>query len=124
MSKDVIVVTSWPTGGLSAMFMNWEYVALSRVRTLSGLYLVEPNDIEKLFQLGSPVGKFPAIYFFSPTTHKIEQQKNQKKGTNHGLTTAPFPPNPISMHCSCLPPSSRNSIHFCKEINNSGYVTV
>jgi hypothetical protein len=29
MSKDVIVVTSWPTEGLAAMFKNWEYVVLS-----------------------------------------------------------------------------------------------
>ncbi len=29
MSKDVIVVISWPTGGLAAMFKNWEYVVLS-----------------------------------------------------------------------------------------------
>jgi len=28
---------------------NWEYVVLSRVRTLSGLYLVEPIDMDKSF---------------------------------------------------------------------------
>jgi hypothetical protein len=50
MSKDVIVLTSWPTGGLAAIFKNWEYVVLSRVCTLSGLYLVEPIDMEKLFK--------------------------------------------------------------------------
>ena len=44
MSKDIIIVSSWPTGGLSLMFKNWEYVVLSRVRTLSGLYLVEPIE--------------------------------------------------------------------------------
>ena len=49
MSKDVIIVSSWPTGGLSKMFKNWEYVVLSHVRTLSGLYLVEPIDMEKSF---------------------------------------------------------------------------
>ncbi len=49
-SKDVIVITSWPTGGLTAMFKNWEYVIISQVRTLSGLYLDEPNDMEKIFQ--------------------------------------------------------------------------
>jgi hypothetical protein len=48
MSKDVIVVSSWPTGGLATMFKNWEYVVLSHVRTLSGLYLVEPIDMDKL----------------------------------------------------------------------------
>jgi len=49
MSKDVIIVTSWPTGGLSKNFKNWEYVVLLRVRTLSGLCLVDPIDMEKLF---------------------------------------------------------------------------
>ncbi len=32
------------------MFKNWEYVALSRVQTLSGLYLVKPIDMEKSFK--------------------------------------------------------------------------
>ena len=49
MSKDIIYVSSWPTGGLSLMFKNWEYVILSRVRTLLGLNLVEPIDMEKSF---------------------------------------------------------------------------
>ena len=44
MSKDAIIVSSWPTGSLSAMFKNWEYVVLSRLRTLSGLYLIKPID--------------------------------------------------------------------------------
>ncbi len=29
MSKDIIVVTSWPTGRLAAMGKNWEYAVLS-----------------------------------------------------------------------------------------------
>ncbi len=44
-SKDVIIVTSWPTG-----FKNWEYVVLSRAQTLSGLYLVKPIDMNKSFK--------------------------------------------------------------------------
>jgi hypothetical protein len=58
MSKDVIVVTSWPTGGLAAIFKNWEYVILSRKRTLSGLYLVKPIDMEKLFKPSSELKKY------------------------------------------------------------------
>jgi hypothetical protein len=50
MSKDVIIVTSWPTGGLASMFKNWEYVVLSRVCTLKGLYLVESINMEKSFK--------------------------------------------------------------------------
>ncbi len=45
MLKDVMIVTSWPT-----VFKNWEYVALSRARTLSGLYLVKPIDMNKSFK--------------------------------------------------------------------------
>jgi hypothetical protein len=43
---------------------------------------------------GGPVGKFPTIFFF-PALTKLNRKKNQKSGTNHELTTAPFPPNPI-----------------------------
>ncbi len=49
MSKDIIIVPSWPTGGLSQLSKIWEYVVLSRVRTLSVLYLVEPIDMDKSF---------------------------------------------------------------------------
>ncbi len=58
MSKDVIVVSSWPTGGLATMFKNWEYVVLSRVHTLSGLYLVEPIDMDKSFKSSSELKKY------------------------------------------------------------------
>jgi hypothetical protein len=47
MSKNVIIVASWPT---KSMFKNWEYVVLSCVRTLAGLYLVKPIDINKSFE--------------------------------------------------------------------------
>jgi hypothetical protein len=47
MSKDIIIVASWPT---KSMFRNWEYVVLSRVQTLSSLYLVKPIDIIKSFK--------------------------------------------------------------------------
>ncbi len=49
MSKDAIILSSWPNGGLAAMFKNWEHVVLSRVWTLSGLYLVNPIDMDKSF---------------------------------------------------------------------------
>ncbi len=50
ISKDAIIVSSWPTGSLAAMFKNWEYVILSCVQTLSGLYLVKPIDMDMSFQ--------------------------------------------------------------------------
>jgi hypothetical protein len=40
------------------MFKNWEYVVLSQVRTLSGLYLVEPIDMKKLFKPSSELKKY------------------------------------------------------------------
>ena len=58
MSKDLLIVSSWPTGGLAAMFKNWEYVVLSRVQTLSGLYLVKPIDMEKSFKLSKELRSY------------------------------------------------------------------
>ena len=48
MSKDVVIVTSWPKGGLAKWFKNWEYVVLSRVHTLS--YLLKAIDSEESFK--------------------------------------------------------------------------
>jgi hypothetical protein len=53
MSKDVIIVTSWPTG-----FKNWEYIVLSRARTLSGLYLVEPINMNKSFKPSNELKRY------------------------------------------------------------------
>ena len=58
MSKDVVIITSWPRGGL---FKNWEYVVLSRVRTLDGLYLFEPIDLEKSFKPSQEFQRFMLI---------------------------------------------------------------
>ncbi len=58
MSKGVIVVSLWPSGGLATMFKNWEYVVLSCVHTLSGLYLVEPIDMDKSFTPSSELKKY------------------------------------------------------------------
>jgi hypothetical protein len=49
MSKDIIIVSSWPTRGLSKVFKNWEFVVLLHVCTLSGLYFIEPIDTKKAF---------------------------------------------------------------------------
>ena len=53
MSKDVIIVTSWPTG-----FKNWEYVVLLRARTLSGVYLVKPINMNKSFKPSIQLKKY------------------------------------------------------------------
>ena len=50
MSKDVVIVTSWPKGGMRQPFKNWECVVLSRVRTLGGLFLFEPIDMDYDFR--------------------------------------------------------------------------
>ena len=44
MSKDKLIVLSW-----NYSFKNWIYVVLSRVRTLSGLYLCQPIDETRPF---------------------------------------------------------------------------
>ncbi len=74
MSKDVIVLTSWPTGGLAAMFKKWKYVVLSRVCTLSGLNLVIPIDMEKLFKPSSELKKY-IEYARQKENNLLEKQK-------------------------------------------------
>ena len=58
MSKDLLIVSSWPTGGLAAMIKYWEYAVLSQVQTLSGLYLVKPIDMEKSFKLSKELRSY------------------------------------------------------------------
>ena len=53
MSKDALIVNSWNYG-----FANWIYVVLSRVRTLSGLYLRTPLDMNKSFKVPEKLIQF------------------------------------------------------------------
>ncbi len=73
LSKDAIIVSSWPTGSLAAMFKNWEYVVLSRVRTLSGLYLVKPIDMDKSFQPS------PQLASYMDKIRKFEKDMLEKR---------------------------------------------
>jgi hypothetical protein len=68
MSKDIIIVLSWPTKGLSKVFKYWEYVVLSHVRTLLGLYLTEPIDMDKSFNLS------PELRSYIEKARKKEKQ--------------------------------------------------
>jgi len=46
MSKDTLIMHSW-----NYSTVNWVYVVLSRVRTLSGLYLCTPIDLDRQFKV-------------------------------------------------------------------------
>ncbi len=72
IAKDAIIMSSWPTGGLAAMFEIWEYVILSRVRTLSRLYLVKPIDMDKSFQPS------PQLTSYMDKIRKLEKQMPEK----------------------------------------------
>ncbi len=72
MSKDAIIVSSWPTGSLAAVFKNWEYVVLSCVQTLSGLYLAKPIDMDKSFQPS------PQITSYMDKIRKLEKDMLEK----------------------------------------------
>ena len=73
MSKDVIIITSWPTG---TMFKNWEYVVLSRACTISGLYLVHPIDMEKNFEPSNELKQYMihAKHMEQTMLQKLNQQ--------------------------------------------------
>ncbi len=75
MSKDAIIVPSWLTGGLAGRFKNWKYVVLSYVRTLSGLYLVKPIDMDKSFQLQPS----PQLTSYMEKIIKFEKDMLQKR---------------------------------------------
>lgn len=63
-SKDTLIVTSWPNFKNNVVFQNWEYVVLSRVRTLNGLFLLRPLDMDKSY---------------APTQELIKYMKRAKK---------------------------------------------
>jgi hypothetical protein len=81
MSKDVIIVTSWPTGCLALIFTNWEYVVLSCVRTFKGLYLVESIDMEKSFKPSEQLRSY-IEYARQQETMLLEKQKNAMSQIN------------------------------------------
>ena len=53
MSKDVLIVNDW-----NYRCTNWVYVVLSRVRTLAGLYLMKPLDLERSFNVPESLIRF------------------------------------------------------------------
>jgi hypothetical protein len=73
ISKDAIIVSSWPTGSLTVIFKNWEYLVLSRVRTLSGLFLVKPIDMDKSFQPS------PQLTSYMDKIRKFEKDMLEKR---------------------------------------------
>jgi len=83
MSMDVIIVSSWPTRSLAAMFKNWEYVVLSQVCTLSRLYLVKPIDMDKSFQPSPQLASYmDKIRKFEKDMLEKRQQAISKKISN------------------------------------------
>ena len=55
MSKDIVIVSEWPAGGI---YTNWEYVILSRVRTIKGLFLIKPISMTKSFKPSEALTQF------------------------------------------------------------------
>ena len=53
MSKNTLIVNSW-----NYRFANWIYVVLSRVRTLAGLFLCKPLDLDKPFKVPKTLIEF------------------------------------------------------------------
>ncbi len=53
MSKDILIVSDW-----NYQCVNWVYVVLSRVRTLAGLYLMKPLDLERGFNVPQNLIRF------------------------------------------------------------------
>ena len=58
MSLDALIIPAFPSKTLSALFKNWEYVVLSRVRTLSELYLLDKTNEDESFEPTEDFVKF------------------------------------------------------------------
>ena len=73
-SKDIVIVSSWPKLKNNICFRNWEYVVLSRVRTLKGLFLIHPIDMEQTFKPTDELVPFMKL----PNTWKVPYFKRDK----------------------------------------------
>ena len=55
----MLLVGSW-----SYSFRNWAYVVLSRVRSLSGLFLCRPLDVNQTFEVDDDLESFERRMYF------------------------------------------------------------
>ena len=51
-------------GPWSYSFRNWAYVVLSRVRSLSGLFLCRPLDVNQTFEVDDDLESFERRMYF------------------------------------------------------------
>ncbi|KAL7525299.1 hypothetical protein ACHAXR_000943 [Thalassiosira sp. AJA248-18] len=79
MSKNILIVNSWSYG-----FKNWIYVVLSRVRTLSGLYLCTPLDLNRQFQVPERLLQFETR-MKARESHNIETRQNAMNNMHNEL---------------------------------------
>lgn len=49
-SKDIVIMSSWPKLKNNICFRNWEYVMLSRVQTIKGLFFFQPIEMEQSYK--------------------------------------------------------------------------
>ena len=68
-SKDTL---AWPKFNNNVVFQNWEYIVLSRVRTLNGLLLLKPLNMQKKLQTDFRTDLW---------TDKIIHEKSKKDGS-------------------------------------------
>ena len=72
MTKDNLIVQSW-----NYSFENWVYVVLSRVRTLSGLFLCKKLDVTKSFPCDT------ALFKEEERLEKIEEKMMESLHFKH-----------------------------------------
>ena len=51
-------------GSWSYSFRNWAYVVLSRVRSLNGLFLCKPLDVNQTFEVDKDLESFERRMYF------------------------------------------------------------
>ena len=80
ISKDALIISSFPNKDLRALFKNWECVVFYRVRKLAGLYLFQPIDIMESCTSfgvsGSYISHFRAIRYVTRHSTKTVQNNS------------------------------------------------
>ena len=66
--KDIVIVSSWPKLNNNICFRNWEYVVLTRVQTIKGVFMIETIDMEQLFKPAEELKKIMKIVEWAENT--------------------------------------------------------
>ena len=79
-SKDTL---AWPKFNNNVVFQNWEYIVLSRVRTLNDLFLLKPLNMQKKLQTDFRTDLWTDKIIHEKSVKKDGSESTEKKKRNN-----------------------------------------